>query len=396
MLKEKIRALAAQLLPAAISMRQHLHRHPELSFEEINTALFVADRLKAIGIPFRTMAKTGIVALLKGEKGPSDKVIALRADMDALPIQEENDLPFRSVHPGVMHACGHDVHTVSLLTTAAILHHLRHEFSGTVKFIFQPGEETIPGGASIMIREGVLEDPRPMSILGQHVMPELPAGKAGFRPGKYMASADEIYITITGKGGHAAMPHLGVDPVVIASHMIVALQQVVSRKANATVPSILSFGKFIANGSHNVLPDKVMLEGTFRTMDETWREQAIHIIREMIHAVVTGMGGTCDLRISRGYPVLINHEARTAWLRQQACAYLGDENVVDLDLWMASEDFASFSQRVDACFYRLGVGNISKGITSGLHTSTFNADDQSLETGAGLMAWLTIQELEGV
>jgi len=393
MLKEKIRELAAQLLPAAIAMRHHLHQYPELSFQETNTALFVANQLKAIGIPFQTMAKTGIVALLKGEKGPSDKVIALRADIDALPIQEENDVPYRSCHPGVMHACGHDIHTASLLTTAAILYQVRHEFSGTVKFIFQPGEETIPGGASIMIREGVLEKPRPHYILGQHTMPELPAGKVGFRPGRYMASADEIYITITGKGGHAAMPHLGVDPVAIASHLIVILQQVVSRKANATVPTILSFGRFIANGSHNVLPDKVSLEGTFRTMDETWREQAINMIREIIHATVSSMGGTCDLRIARGYPMLYNQEALTATLRQQACTYLGDENVVDLDLWMAAEDFAFYSQQTDACFYRLGVGNVAKGIGSGLHTATFDADDQALETGAGLMAWMAVEGL---
>lgn len=393
MLKEKIRELAAQLLPAAIAMRHHLHQYPELSFQETNTALFVADQLKAIGIPFQTMATTGIVALLKGEKGPSDKVIALRADIDALPIQEENDVPYRSCHPGVMHACGHDMHTASLLATAAILYQLRHQFSGTVKFIFQPGEETIPGGASIMIREGVLENPRPHHILGQHTMPELPAGKVGFRPGRYMASADEIYLTITGKGGHAAMPHLGVDPVAIASHLIVALQQVVSRKANATVPTILSFGKFIANGSHNVLPDKVVLEGTFRTMDETWREQAINMITEMIHATVKSMGGTCDLRIARGYPMLHNHEALTATLRRQACDYLGDNNVVDLELWMAAEDFAFYSQETDACFYRLGVGNVAKGIGSGLHTATFDADDQALEIGAGLMAWLAVEGL---
>lgn len=393
MLKERIREEARRLYDTTVQTRRHLHAHPELSFKENNTAAYVASRLDAIGISYEKMAGTGLVALLQGKKGPSGKVVALRADMDALPIHELNDVPYRSTAAGVMHACGHDGHTASLLGTATILKSLEQEFAGTVKFIFQPGEECTPGGASIMIREGVLQNPAPQSVFGQHVMPELETGKIGFRAGRYMASADEIYITVEGKGGHGAMPHTTIDPVLITSHMIVALQQIVSRNANPTVPSVLSFGRVIANGAHNVIPDKVTIDGTFRTMDETWRFEAHRRIKEMARSIVESMGGTCEVNITVGYPVLINEEKLTVRTRALTEEFIGKENVVDLPIWMAAEDFASYSQIADACFYRLGVRNETRGITSGLHTATFDLDEKSLETGSGLMAWLALNNL---
>ncbi|WP_343704683.1 amidohydrolase [Chitinophaga sp.] len=393
MLKEKVRALAHELLPQAIETRRHLHANPELSFMEFNTAAFIAGKLDAMGIPWQRMANTGLVAMIEGTQAPSDRVLALRADIDALPIHEKNDVPYASKFPGVMHACGHDVHTTSLLTTAAILLQLRDSFSGKLKLIFQPGEETVPGGASMMIKEGVLENPRPYNILGQHVMPELEAGKIGFRAGRYMASADEIYITVTGKGGHGAMPHTTVDPVLITSHLITGLQQVVSRNANPTTPSVLTFGRVIADGAHNVIPDKVTIDGTFRTMDEEWRFEAHRRIKKMAVSIVESMGGQCEIFIKVGYPVLYNNERLTAQTRTHTEEFVGRENVTDLDIWMAAEDFAAYSQITEACFYRLGVGNQAQGITSGLHTATFNVDESSLETGAGLMTWLALKNL---
>ncbi|CAL1517698.1 M20 family metallopeptidase [Chitinophaga sp. MM2321] len=394
MLKEKIRQLASQLQTETVANRRHLHAHPELSFKEYNTAAFVAEKLQALHIPFQPMANTGIVALVKGDKPGSDRVVALRADIDALPITELNDVAYKSQNSGVMHACGHDVHTSSLLTTAAILNSLKADFSGTIKFIFQPAEELVPGGASIMIKEGVLENPRPLSILGQHTMPELPAGKVGFRGGRYMASNDEIFITVKGKGGHGAMPHLGIDPVVIACHMVIALQQIVSRRANVMSPSVLSFGRMIANGASNVIPDEVRLEGTFRSLDEQWRKEAHDKIRKMAVTLAESMEGSCDIEIRKGYPVLINEDKLTAATRAHAIDFLGEDNVLDLDIWMAAEDFAYYSQVADACFYRLGVRNEEKGIISGLHTATFDADDHALETGAGLMAYLALKTLD--
>lgn len=393
MLKDKIQELARQLHADTIANRRHLHTNPELSFVEHNTAAFIEQKLTEIGLPFKRMATTGVIAEIKGKK-PGGPIMALRADIDALPIQERNDVPYRSQAPGVMHACGHDVHTSSLLGTARILKALEDEWAGTVKLIFQPGEELLPGGASILIKEGVLENPRPASILGQHTMPELAAGKIGFRSGKYMASVDEIYITVEGKGGHAAMPNIVTDPIMIACQLLSSLQQVVSRHANPLTPSVLSFGRFIGAGIHNVIPDVVTIEGTFRTLDEQWREEAHHRITQISTSLVEGMGGKCHLEIRKGYPVLVNEEKLTALTRQHTADYLGADNVVDLDIWMAAEDFASYSQVADACFYRLGTGNVDRGITSGLHTATFDVDEHALEVSTGLMAWLTLKNLE--
>lgn len=392
--QEKIKAITKSSLEELVQIRRHLHMHPELSFEEHKTAEFVADTLKKYGItPQEGIAGTGVTAIIAG-KNPNSKVIALRADMDALPITEANEVPYKSTNQGVMHACGHDAHTTSLLGAAKVLNQLKEEFEGTVKLIFQPGEEKAPGGASLMIKEGVLQNPAPAHVIGQHVMPMIPAGKVGFREGMYMASADELFVTIKGKGGHAAMPESNIDPVLITSHIIVALQQIVSRHANPKIPSVLSFGKVIANGATNVIPDEVYVEGTFRTLDEAWRYAAHQKMKKMAESIAEGMGGSCDFNILRGYPFLKNDPELTHRARSYAVEYLGEENVLDLDLWMAAEDFAFYTQEVGCCFYRLGTGNIAKGIISSVHTPTFDIDESALEVGAGLMSWLAIQELQ--
>jgi len=388
-----IKKLASEYAAEIIQIRQHLHAHPELSFEEHETSKFVYNKLREYGLsPQKGIGGTGIVAIIEG-KNPSKKVLALRADMDALPIVEQNEVSYKSVNEGVMHACGHDVHTSSLLGTAKILNKLKNEIDGSIKLIFQPGEEKIPGGASLMIKDGVLENPVPNKIIGQHVMSQIPAGKVGFKPGMYMASADEIYIKVIGKGGHAAMPDNNIDPVLITSHIIVALQQIVSRRANPKTPTVLSFGKVIANGATNIIPDEVYVEGTFRTLDEDWRKSAHQNMKQIAEAIAGGMGAEIEFKILNGYPFLKNNEELTMLSRSFAAEYVGEENIVDLDIWMAAEDFAYFSQQVDACFYRLGVRNEEKGITSFVHTPTFNIDESALELGAGLMAWLAIKNL---
>ena len=393
MLKDRIKSLAQAYKQEVIANRRHLHSHPELSFKEYETAAFVAEKLKEIGITeIESKATTGWSALIRG-KNPEKKVVALRADMDALPIIEANEVPYKSQNPGVMHACGHDAHTASLLGAAKILNEVRDQFEGTIKLIFQPGEEIIPGGASLMIKDKVLENPRPNSILGQHVMPMIPAGKVGFRSGLYMASTDELYLTIKGKGGHGAMPETFIDPVLISAHLLVALQQIVSRVANPKIPSVLSFGRVEALGATNIIPNEVKIQGTFRTLDEAWRAKAHEKMRLIAQGIVEGMGGQLDFEIRKGYPFLKNEPALTARSVEAARAYLGAENVLDLDIWMAAEDFAFFSQEVDGCFYRLGTRNEARGITSGVHTSTFDIEEEALEIGAGLMAWLAVSEL---
>ena len=371
--------------------RRHLHANPELSFEERETSAYVQSALKEMDIPFKTgFAGHGIVAML-GKGGGN--VVALRGDMDALPIQEENDVEYKSKVDGVMHACGHDVHTSSVLGAARILKNLEDSWNGQVMLVFQPGEERLPGGASIMIKEGALENPRPNAIIGQHVFPELEAGKVGFKPGMYMASADEIYVRVKGRGGHAALPHYNIDPILITSHLLVALQQIVSRNGNPTIPSVLSFGKIEGKGSTNVIPDEVYLEGTFRTMNEEWRAEAHELIKRLANELVHSMGGTCDIRIEKGYPFLVNDERLTMDCKSRAIEYLGEENVVDLPIRMTAEDFSYFSQEYTGCFYRLGVRNEAQGIVHNLHQSRFNVDEDALLVGSGLMAWLAVKEL---
>lgn len=394
MLIDKIKGLASQIMAQTIDNRRHLHQHPELSFQEYNTVKFVEKQLRSIGITkIERKAETGLVALVEG-KNPEYKTIALRADMDALPILEQNEIPYRSQNPGVMHACGHDVHTSSLLGTAKILFELKADFEGTIKLIFQPGEEKVPGGASKMIKDKALLNPKPSGILGQHVMPLIPAGKVGFRKGMYMASADELYLKVKGKGGHGAMPESLVDPVLIASHIIVALQQVVSRNASPKVPSVLSFGKVLADGATNVIPNEVLIEGTFRTLDEAWRNKAHGLMVKIAKGIAEGMGGEVEFEVRKGYPFLKNAPELTGRTITSAKAYLGEENVVDLDIWMASEDFSYYTHEMDGCFYRLGTRNDEKGITSGVHTPTFDIDEEALRLSTGLMAWLAIEELK--
>jgi amidohydrolase len=391
-MKQKIQDLSAQIYQEVLSFRHHLHAHPELSFQEFETATFIKDKLTLWGIEFTSMANTGVVALIKGARS-SEHVIALRADMDALPIQEMNKQPYASKVDGVMHACGHDVHTASLLGTAYILNQLKNEFAGTIKLIFQPGEELLPGGASIMIKEGVLQNPAPQAILGQHVMPFIPAGKVGFRSGIYMASTDELYVTVKGKGGHGAQPHQNIDPVLITAHLIVALQQIVSRNADPRLPTVLSFGKINANGATNIIPGEVKLEGTFRTFNEDWRKEAHILMKKMAEGIAESMGGTCDFNIMHGYPFLINEPNLTASARGFAQDYLGADNVVDLDMWMAAEDFAYYSQVTNACFYRLGTGNDLKGTTNAVHTPNFDIDEDALKISSGLMAFMALKQL---
>ncbi|MCS5490958.1 M20 metallopeptidase family protein [Algoriphagus limi] len=394
MLKEKIKSLASAYKEEVIANRRHLHANPELSYKEFQTAKFVKEKLEQIGIQnLESKADTGWTALIEG-RNPSKKIIALRADMDALPIVEANEVPYKSQNPGVMHACGHDAHTASLLGAAKILHEVRDQFEGTIKLLFQPGEEVAPGGASFMIRDGALENPRPSGIIGQHVMPYIPAGKVGFRQGIYMASADELYLTVKGKGGHGAMPETLIDPVLIASHLIVALQQVVSRAASPKIPSVLSFGRVEALGATNVIPNEVKIQGTFRTLNEDWRAAAHQKMQQIAHGLVEGMGGKLDFEIRKGYPFLQNDPELTARATDAAKEYLGEENVIDLDIWMAAEDFAYYSQEISGCFYRLGTRNEAKGIVSGVHTPTFDIEEDALEIGAGLMAWLAVSELQ--
>src|SRR5579872_2790971 len=387
MLKERIRLLAKQYAPDFISIRHHLHAHPELSYQEFQTAAFVWQQLAKLEIPCEVMAGTGIVGLLRG-KNPGKRVIALRADMDALPILEENDVPYRSKNQGIMHACGHDVHTTILLGAARILHELKDEWEGTIKLIFQPGEEKNPGGAGLLIKEGVLKDPEPQAIFGLHVHPGLETGKLSFRGGRIMASADEIYITIRGKGGHAAAPHLTADTVLIASQLVVSLQQIISRNRNPFSPSVLSITSIQGGHTTNVIPTEVKLMGTFRAMDEQWRFQAHELIRKQAVALVQGMGAEIDLHIDVGYPMVDNNEELDTLARREAAYYMGRENILETEIRMGSEDFGYYTRQIPGCFYRLGVMNVEKGITAGVYTFFFFKQETAYEIGAGMMAWL--------
>ncbi|MEO6315023.1 MAG: M20 family metallopeptidase [Chitinophagaceae bacterium] len=387
MLKEQIRELAKKYAPETIAIRHHLHANPELSYQEFKTSAFIQEKLTLLGIPFQVMATTGVVGLIKG-KNPEKKTIALRADMDALPIQEENKVDYISTNQGVMHACGHDVHTSILLGAAKILHELKDHWEGSIKLIFQPGEERNPGGASLLIKEGVLQHPAPQAIFGLHVHTGLPVGKLSFKEGKVMASADEIYITIRGKGGHAASPQVAADTILIASHLIVALQQVISRNRNPFDASVLSITSFQGGHTTNVIPGEVKLMGTFRAMDEIWRYKAHDIIRKLSTELVHSMGAEIDLHIDVGYPSVYNNEALNIVAKTLAEEFMGSENIGTTELRMGAEDFGYYTQLVPGCFYRLGVMNEAMGITSGVHTPNFNIDEDAIAVGMGMMAWL--------
>ncbi len=383
--------MASEIKDDVIAIRRELHKNPELSFKEYRTSAFIKASLDQLGIPWVSIANTGVLATIENQPS-SGKVIALRADIDALPIQEETGFEFQSINPGVMHACGHDIHTASLLGVARILQLLKSEFKGTVKLIFQPGEEILPGGATKLIKEGALSNPRVQTIIGQHVMPSLTSGKVAIRKGKMMASMDEIRITVKGKGGHGAQPHENRDPVIAASMLLVALQQVISRHSDPRIPSVLSFGKVIANGAINIIPDSVHVEGTFRSFDESWRDRAHGIIKNMASSIVSGLGCSCEVDIRKGYPSLYNNEKLTDAIHSFMKEYAGPQNVLEADIWMASDDFAYYSQQVDACYYMLGTGFEDK--TNGsLHTSTLEINEEALELGMGLMAYLAMRNL---
>jgi amidohydrolase len=393
-LKEKIKSLSLLNLKEVISIRRYLHSFPELGFQEFNTSDYIASRLSDYSISFRQgVANTGIIGIIEGAKSDG-RVIALRADMDALPIQEKENKEYSSCNNGIMHACGHDIHMACLLGAAKILNELKSEFNGTVKLFFQPSEEMFPGGALAMINEGVLENPTVQNVFGQHVLPQLETGKVGLKAGKYMASTDEIYITVKGKGGHAATPELYINPLNIAAKIILELETEFNKNKPVDSPSVLVFGRIIGEGKTNIIPDEVKLEGTIRTFDEQWRNKVHGMVENVSSSIAKKMNANCEVNIAKGYPVLVNNEKLTQETKLLAIEYLGNENVVDLEMRMTAEDFAYFAQKVPSVFYRLGVRNEEKGITSNLHTSTFDADENCMITGMGLMAWIAINQLK--
>jgi len=386
----QVKLLSDKYFEEILKVRRHLHQHPELSFKEYKTSDFIQSFLKDNNISFTSgHVKTGIIAQIKG-KNPDKKKIILRADLDALPIIEKNNVDYKSVNEGVMHACGHDVHTSSLLGAMLILKELKNSFEGTIECVFQPGEEMLPGGAKLMIEEGLL-DIEPDCCIAQHVFPDLDAGKVGFKSGMYMASTDEIHITVKGKGGHAALPNKLIDPVLMSAQLITNMQQIISRNTHPTDPSVLSFGYIKADGATNVVPDQVHIKGTFRTFNEKWRKEAHGKMKKLANSICEGMGGECDFEIREGYPFLKNDPSITKIAKTAAEKYLGKENVIDLPLRMTAEDFSYFSQVSPSCFYRLGTGN--KNNTQNLHTSTFDIDESALKTGMGLLSYIAIEQL---
>jgi len=386
-MKEKIQHLAAKYYPHVVALRRQIHAHPELSGHEHDTAALVAAELQKLNIPFQTnIAGAGVVGLLRG-KNPDKRCIALRADMDALPITEQNESPYKSQTPGVMHACGHDVHTANLLGAAMILSELKDEWEGTIKLIFQPSEEKIPSGANAMIEAGVLDSPKVEAIYGLHVHTELEAGQVGFHAGRFMASADEIYLTVTGKGGHAAQPANFISPLIISAEILLALQPL----TDMSVPTVLSFGKINADGATNIVPEQAKLEGTLRCFDETIRAAQHERITAICTEIAAKHGGKCDVNILKGYPILLNDDALTHRSSAAAAAYLGADAVHELPIRMGAEDFAFYTQKVPACFYRIGVADNARGITSPIHTPTFDVDEKALLSSIGLMSWLAIQ-----
>lgn len=377
-----------QLFEKVIGYRKHLHQYPELSYQEYETMKYISEKLTEIGIPHQTgVAETGVVAMIRGSHHKEDQeCIGLRADIDALPILEQNDVPYASKNKGVMHACGHDVHTSILLGAAEILFQIKDQLDNPVKLIFQPGEEKNPGGASLMIKAGVLENPKVKEIYALHVFPSLPAGKIGTKPGLYMASCDELYIDIIGKSGHGALPHESIDSILIGAEIVTSLQKIISRRCDTTIPSVLSFGHFEALGATNIIPEKVHLKGTFRTMNEEWRETALTLIKEQTEKIAEANGARAEVEISRGYPFLTNHPELTKNFIDKATSWLGEQNVdPELPLRMSSEDFSYYGQLIPSCYFRIGVRNEEMGIVHSVHNSKFDIDHEALKTGMKMM-----------
>ncbi|AEW00079.1 N-acyl-L-amino acid amidohydrolase [Niastella koreensis] len=389
---KEILAISDELMSVMLEDRHHLHQYPELSFQEENTTLYIQTQLKKMGLACTLLPNRGVVAHFKG-KLPGEKVVALRADFDALPIQEQNEKPYKSRNTGVMHACGHDVHTAALLGVARILLALQPRFGGTVKFLFQPAEEKFPGGARAMVEAGALKGPDVDVVLAQHVMPELEAGKVGVKAGRYAAANDEVNITIKGRGGHGALPHALVDPVIVAAQILLSMQTIVSRVANPTEPTVLSFGKIVADGANNIIPEVVHMYGTLRTFDKAWRQQAHEKIKQISQGIAEAMGASCEVHI-QGFSNVENDEPLTAEVIAWSREFLGEENVVALDYWMAGEDFGEFARDVPGCYYRIGSGNVEKGIDAPLHNPRFDVDEEPLfRISSALMTYIALKKL---
>lgn len=389
----KIKLLAERYYAEIIEARRYLHRHPELSQQEFGTMEYVADKLRSFGIEPRVgVAKTGVSAIIKGNN-PDSYCVALRADYDALPIKECTGLAFSSENDGVMHACGHDMHTASLLGAAKILADIKNEIEGSVMLIFQPSEEMYPGGAYMMMEDGLFSEVMPDEIFAFHCLPEMDCGRIGMKKGKYMASTDELYLTVKGRGGHGGTPNLNIDPIVIASNVIVAMQQIVSRNADPMMPTILSFGKMMGEGRTNIIPDEVKIEGTIRTFSEEWRLEAHKRITSIAQGVAEGMGGSCDVFIDFGYPYLVNDDDTTQNTFDNGVEYFGDSKVEWLEQRMTAEDFAFFAQKIPACYFRVGTHIKDTPITN-LHRPNLMIDEKSIEYAMGFMAYNAVKALE--
>lgn len=375
------------IFPKIVAIRRHIHQHPELSFQEYETSAYIQQQLGELGIPFEIVAQTGVVAVLTGQKSASDDIVVLRADIDALPIDEQNDVGYKSKNSGVMHACGHDFHTANLLGAASILNDYKTEFSGKIVLLFQPAEEKIPGGAIQVLESGILESfgGTIKAVLGLHVSPRVSVGKVGLRSGRFMASSDEFYFTIKGRGGHAAEPHRAVDPIMIGAQLLTTLQQVVSRKANPDVPSVLTFGRFIGDGAANVIPEEVKLAGTFRTMDEVWRKEALETVAEIAATLPVSLGAKVEVEVRHGYPALYNDPALTQKVKTIIAETMGNSVPQDLEIWMAAEDFAYYSYRYPALFMLIGTNNDDSATQYGLHNPQFNLDEKAFETSIAVL-----------
>jgi amidohydrolase len=392
-IKDLLHKHSDKYLEEVIRIRRHLHQYPERSFREKKTSEYIRELLKSWNISYTyPFVENGILASIDGSGG-DHPVIALRSDMDALPIQEQSGLNFASVHQKTMHACGHDMHMASLLGAIRILNDMKDHFPGKVLCVFQPGEEMLPGGAKLMLEEGLFDQVRPDMIIAQHVLPEMKTGMVGFRAGPYMASSDEIYITVKGRGGHAALPHNIIDPILIASQILISLKEKINQHTAIGVPTVLAFGKVMADGAMNVIPDEVRLEGTFRTMDEKWRKDAHQLIEKITEDIASEMGGSVELDIRPGYPALKNDPELTIRSRKFAVELLGEEHVTDMDIRMTAEDFAWYAQKYPAMLYRFGVQPPGTGKVYPLHSGKFIADDRALKTGMSMLAWLAIQLL---
>ena len=384
------------VMPNVIQHRRHFHQHPELSFQEFNTSAYIKQQLTAMELTYEEVAITGVLVKIEGQKATSDKVVIFRADIDALPIHEENNVEYISLNDGVMHACGHDFHAANLLGVAQILKSIQDLFSGTFILVFQPAEEKIPGGATAILDSRKLDfpDKHILGMIGLHVSPRIKSGTIGLCKGKFMASSDEFYVKIKGKGGHGAEPHLANDPVIIAANLLITLQQVVSRVANPSIPSVLTFGKVIANGAANIIPAEVYMEGTFRTFNEEWRERALAKIEKVITELPVTFGAEVELEVRKGYPFLFNNVELSDKLEISFLKYVGKEAFEIVESWMAAEDFAYYTHRFPSVFYLVGVANVEKHQCSALHTSTFDVDEEAFHSAMGSMLYAGLNLLD--